>query len=77
MLNIEGKSVRFFDDEPDFAGRYYPPIEVAIEARSALLSDPVDHVLIFSRAFGNAIASSLREHSELRMTPMTLVADLF
>ena len=77
MLDIKGKRIRFFDDDPNLTGRYYPPIEVAIETRSALLANPVDTVLIFSRAFGGSIGASLREHPELRMIPMTPIADLF
>lgn len=52
--------LRFFDDDAQVQGRFYPPFSAKIEPRAALLAQPVDQVLIVSRTFGHKIRDSLR-----------------
>lgn len=67
---IEG--VRFFDDDPELTGRYYPPFPAAIENRSALIERPVDELWIMSRTFGQRIASDLANMTQLARTAIHL-----
>jgi SAM-dependent methyltransferase len=60
--------VRFFDDDPELTGRYYPPFAAAIENRQSLLDRPVDELWIMSRNFGAGIERALRRHAALRDT---------
>ena len=52
-------SVRFFDDDVRLHGKYYPPFDIIIESRAALLSDPVDELVIMSRVFGKDLSAEL------------------
>ena len=54
-------SMRFFDDNPEWTGLYFPPFECPIENRESLFSRPVNHLVILSRTFGQRISHSLRE----------------
>jgi SAM-dependent methyltransferase len=60
--------VRFFDDDPELTGRYYPPFAAAIENRQSLLERPVDELWIMSRNFGAGIENALRGYAGLRGT---------
>jgi len=51
---------RWFDDDPDLQGRYYPPFLPPIESREALLSEGVDELYILSRTFGEKLKSELK-----------------
>jgi 2-polyprenyl-3-methyl-5-hydroxy-6-metoxy-1,4-benzoquinol methylase len=53
--------LRFFDDDPDLAGRYYPPFDAPIEGRPQLLANPVDELWVLSRSFGARIAAALHD----------------
>lgn len=52
-------SVRFFDDDPELQGKYYPPFSAPVESRQSLLDDPVDELWIMSRSFGAGMAEEL------------------
>ncbi len=77
LLDLRGLSLRFFDDDPRVAGRYYPPFAIPVEDRAALRARPADQILILSRSFGPRIAESLGAAAELRSTRVVQVADLF
>jgi SAM-dependent methyltransferase len=68
--------VRYFDDDPRLHGLFYPPIDVAVEPRSALLADPVDELLIMSWTFGRRVAAELRSRPELAGTAIVTVEEL-
>lgn len=74
---IRGLSnVRFFDDDPHLTGKYIPPIPIPIEARPTLIRNPVDDLLIMSRAFGPRIQESLEEYKELEACHILQIGDL-
>lgn len=54
------QDMRFFDDDPAQQGKFLPPFQSPITGREALLSMPVDHLVIMSRTFGRRIRESLR-----------------
>ena len=68
--------LRYFDDDPLLTGRYFPPINVAIESREDLIRRPVDELLIMSWTFGDVIAEGLRHRSELDDTKVVLIGEL-
>lgn len=77
LMWIEPSSkVRFFDDDTDIHGYFYPPFKAAIEGREELLRHPVDELWIMSKSFGRKIASDLAQHDSLRNTNIVLVDDL-
>jgi 2-polyprenyl-3-methyl-5-hydroxy-6-metoxy-1,4-benzoquinol methylase len=76
LIGAELPQIRYFDDDPLLEGRYYPPVDVQIEARPGLLQRPVDEVLVVSWTFGERIAESLRSETELGSTPIRTVADV-
>lgn len=51
--------ISFFDDDPAQHGKFLPPFGAAILSRDALLSAPVDNLLIMSRTFGRRIKDGL------------------
>jgi hypothetical protein len=53
--------MRFFDDDPAQQGKFLPPFPMAIQGREALLTVPVDYLIIMSRTFGGRIRHSLRQ----------------
>jgi SAM-dependent methyltransferase len=59
-LGADAGALRFFDDNAELTGTYYPGIDVVVEDRSSLLADPPHSVLVMSLTFGERIASSLR-----------------
>jgi SAM-dependent methyltransferase len=63
---------RFFDDDPRLHGKYYPPIPVPVESRAALIENPVDELLIWSRSFGEKLKAELTEEKSLQKTHMIL-----
>jgi 2-polyprenyl-3-methyl-5-hydroxy-6-metoxy-1,4-benzoquinol methylase len=77
LLECDTRRIRLFDDDPRLTGRYFPPLDVAIETRRGLLDHPVPQLLIMSRSYGPAIAESLRSTGRLADTRITLIEDLF
>lgn len=55
------QSMRFFDDDPAQQGKFLPPFKMQINGREALLSTPVDYLVIMSRTFSRHIRDSLRQ----------------
>lgn len=70
-------SVRFFDDDPELTGRYYPPFQNVIENRKALIDKPVDELWIMSRTFGPGLAEELAKEDRLARTRILLVDQIF
>lgn len=70
-------TIRFFDDDPELLGRFYPPFCAPIESRHQLLEAPVDELWIMSRTFGPRLKSQLSQEQSLRRTRIRLVAELF
>ncbi|WP_428248615.1 class I SAM-dependent methyltransferase [Ferrovibrio sp.] len=56
---------RFFDDDPELTGRYYPPFKVPVESRERLIGSPVDELWILSRTFGERLRGVLNAEPAL------------
>lgn len=69
-------ALRYFDDDPNLEGRYYPPFDVPVESRAGLLSRPVDELLVMSWTFGERIAHELRARPEMAATAVHTVAEI-
>jgi hypothetical protein len=69
--------IRYFDDDPHLAGRYYPPLPVRVEPRDTLLDQPVDELLIMSWSFGDALAAQLRSEPQLGGTALVTIGEIF
>lgn len=65
LLPVGIEDVRFFDDDPDQFGRYFPSFPAAIENRAQLIADPVDEIWIMSRSFGARIRDRLTSEPAL------------
>lgn len=68
--------IRYFDDNAAIHGAFFPPIDVLVESRQALVERPVDTLLIMSRSFGLRIAQGLSHDPSLANVRTVLVADL-
>ena len=71
-----GAQYRFFDDDRELHGRYYPPFDVPVESRDTLIETPVDRLWIYSRTFGPRLAEALRQVPALSGTLIETLADL-
>ena len=69
-------TTRFFDDDPELWGRYYPPFQTPIEGRHQLIEKPVDELWIFSRTFGARLRDALRREERLNRTEIILIGDV-
>lgn len=69
-------AIRFFDDDPELWGRYYPPFHTPIEGRHQLVEKPVDELWVFSRTFGARLGDALRREERLACTEIVLIGDL-
>jgi hypothetical protein len=67
-------TVRFFDDDRDIQGNYFPPFSCRIESRDELLRNPPKELWIMSRTFGKNLKTQLS--SELPHTKILLVNEL-
>jgi SAM-dependent methyltransferase len=72
QLVMPENKLRFFDDDRRLHGRFYPPIDVPIESRQALLDEPVDELLIMSSTFGEQLRRELWQARSLKRTKITL-----
>lgn len=68
--------VRFFDDDPELWGRYYPPFTSPVEGRKQLIEQPVDELWIFSRTFGTRLRDELEREKHLTLTEIVLIGDM-
>jgi 2-polyprenyl-3-methyl-5-hydroxy-6-metoxy-1,4-benzoquinol methylase len=68
--------LRFFDDDRSLHGKFYPPIDVPVESRQALLDKPVDELLIMSSTFGEHLRSELWQARSLKRTKITLYTEI-
>lgn len=57
-FNFEG--IRFFDDNKMLKDTYFPGININVEGRQELLSNPPDIILIFSDFFGEKIKAEIQ-----------------
>ena len=67
--------VRFFDDDFELWGRYYPPFTSPIESREQLLEAPVDELWITSRTFGPKLSAALHADPRLERTKIVLLGE--
>lgn len=51
---------RFFDDNIELHGTFFPGIDIPIEGRNDLLNNPTDVVMIMSNSFGKIIAKEIK-----------------
>lgn len=68
--------MRFFDDDPELHGRFYPPFACSVESRQALIARPVDELWIMSRTFGKKLRDQLGAEAALRSCRIRLPDDL-
>ena len=76
LLGASVPAIRYFDDDPLLEGRYFPPVDVAIESRESLLRRPVNELVVMSWTFGDAIAASLRARDELAGTTIRTISEI-
>lgn len=76
LLESSLPSIRYFDDDSVLHGRYFPPFNVPVESRQALIDAPVTDVLVMSWTFGESVAASLRSCAQLAETRIHTLADL-
>ena len=69
-------ALRFFDDDPELTGRFYPPFPWPIENRAQLLDDPVDELWIMSRSFGEQLQDSLSTEPALGGCSLRLIDEI-
>ena len=55
---------RFFDDDPGIHSKYFAGIRVQVEDFKDLSANPVDHLLVASLAFGEKIATKVKNRFE-------------
>lgn len=67
---------RFFDDDRSLHGKFYPPIDVPVESRQALLVKPVDELLIMSSTFGKQLRAELSMAGALEGTTICLYDEI-
>jgi hypothetical protein len=68
--------LRFFDDDPNLTGKYYPPFDFPIENRADLIANPVDRLLIMSTSFGPQIAETLTREKVLVSGQIVTLKDI-
>jgi SAM-dependent methyltransferase len=67
--HLPAVQLRFFDDDPDLRGRFYPGFPVPIEGWQDYIAKPVDTMLVMSNTFGHVIHERLIKlgRSEVRL----------
>ena len=65
ISQVSDVKIRFFDDNPTVKNKYYPGFDIPIENKQDLIDNPVDVVLIFSKAFGSIIKDNLEGSIEV------------
>lgn len=71
---LPGLKLRFFDDDPNLRGRFYPGFPIAIESWQDYVDRPVDTMLVVSSTFGNVIRERL---DRLGLSEVKMWRDLF
>jgi 2-polyprenyl-3-methyl-5-hydroxy-6-metoxy-1,4-benzoquinol methylase len=66
--------LRFFDDDPNLRGRFYPGFPIAIEGWQDYIDRPVDTMLVVSNTFGHMIRERL---DRLGLSEVKVWRDLF
>ena len=74
-IPVDGK-YRFFDDDKEIYGLYYPPFNYSIENKQDLLNNPVDEIWIFSYSFGDKIKDMLVKQPELAQTKILTLSEI-
>jgi 2-polyprenyl-3-methyl-5-hydroxy-6-metoxy-1,4-benzoquinol methylase len=72
----EYKEIRFFDDNPDWKGRYFDGSNTPVENFDDLLQNPPSKVIICSLVFGHKIAKRLLQNDKYKMD-VVLWSELF
>jgi len=67
---------RFFDDDDQIHGLYYPPFNFPIENKDELIAKPVDVLWIFSYSFGDRIKDKLKNSKQLANTKILTLNEL-
>ena len=67
-----GISVRLFDDDPGVHGRYFDGIDLPVENVDDLVARPPRNLIVFSRAFGDAIRDRVAAATAGRTTITTI-----
>lgn len=68
--------VRFFDDDAELHGKYFPPFSAPVESRNDLLARPVDELWILSWSFGPRLAGELARSPVLAKTNIMTIAEI-
>jgi SAM-dependent methyltransferase len=76
ILKDECPDLRYFDDDANHQGLYYPPFPIRVESRESLRDNPVDELLIMSWTFGRRLAEELAQDPALKGTELTTIEDL-
>ncbi|MFX0197888.1 MAG: class I SAM-dependent methyltransferase [Candidatus Hodarchaeota archaeon] len=69
-------ALHFFDDDESLHGKYYPPFDIPIESRRALIERPVDELVIMSSSFGEKLRGELCQVDALRNTNIRLIREI-
>jgi SAM-dependent methyltransferase len=77
LLKIDRLTIRYFDDNPPAQGKFFPPIDIAVEPREALIKKPVNHLLIMSRSYDRLIKNDLKKIPALRKSHILTIDQLF
>lgn len=76
LLPVGALALRFFDDDPDQLGKYFPGFPAAIENRAGLVARPVAEIWIMSRSFGTRIHDRLRAEPALSPTRLLQIDEI-
>jgi len=64
--------VRLFDDDPGVHGRYFDGIDLPVENMHDLIAQPPRNLIVFSRAFGDAICDRVAAATDGRTAITTI-----
>lgn len=69
-------NIRFFDDEENFYGKYYPPYNIKVENFNDLVFNPVGKMIIASKFFGKQIYKRIKAKKILKPGKIFLMEDI-
>lgn len=76
LLSDSIGKIRYFDDNDQIHGKYYPPIDIKVESRDNLQENPVDVLLIMSRSFGKEIKLSFKDNKMNNTTDIITINEI-
>lgn len=59
--SVNLKNIKFFDDNSNLVGTYFPGVDIIIKSQKELINSPTEYVLIMSYTFGNVIKDNIIE----------------